>query len=133
MRRVFVDTNYYLALLSKRDSFHEAALAQGGGPSIEYVTTEWVLTELMDALSEGAARKVAVGFIEDLRESENVMIESATHELFQSGLDLYISRPDKEWSLTDCISFVVMERENLTDALTGDRHFAQAGFNALLA
>ncbi|MCG3197314.1 MAG: hypothetical protein GHCLOJNM_01799 [bacterium] len=133
MRRVFVDTNYYLALLSKRDNLHKAALAEGGDPSIEFVTTEWVLTELMDALSQGAARKIAVGFIQEIRESDNVIIEFATHGLFQSGLDLYIARPDKEWSLTDCISFVVMEREGLADALTGDRHFVQAGFNALLA
>lgn len=132
MRRVFVDTNYYLALLSKRDNLHKAALAGGGDPSIEFVTTEWVLTELMDALSEGAARRTAVEFIQELRESGNLRIEFASHDLFQAGLDLYISRPDKEWSLTDCISFVVMERENLTDALTGDRHFVQAGFNALL-
>jgi len=52
--------------------------------------------------------------------------------LFDRGCELYISRSDKEWSLTDCISFVVMRREELTDALTADRHFEQAGFSALL-
>ena len=57
----------------------------------------------------------------------------ATSELFERGLALYNARPDKEWSLTDCISFVVMADEGLTDALTGDRHFEQAGFTALLA
>jgi predicted nucleic acid-binding protein len=45
---------------------------------------------------------------------------------------LYVNRPDKQWSLTDCISFVVMEREGIADALTGDKHFEQAGFNVLL-
>jgi predicted nucleic acid-binding protein len=53
-------------------------------------------------------------------------------ELFESGLELYEKRPDKDWSLTDCISFVVMKREGIVDALTGDHHFEQGGFNALL-
>ena len=52
--------------------------------------------------------------------------------MFQRGLRLYEERPDKEWSLTDCLSFVVMKDENLREALTGDQHFEQAGFIALL-
>ena len=51
---------------------------------------------------------------------------------FHTGLTLYFSRPDKDWSLTDCISFVIMQREGITEALTGDHHFEQAGFNILL-
>jgi hypothetical protein len=57
----------------------------------------------------------------------------SSNELFAAGVELYATRPDKEWSLTDCISFVVMEREGLTDALTGDRHFEQSGFKVLLS
>ena len=60
-------------------------------------------------------------------------IVEASPELFEKGLTLYNSRPDKFWSLTDCISFVVMTEERISDALTGDRHFDQAGFKALLA
>ena len=56
----------------------------------------------------------------------------ASHSLFQEGVQLYNARPDKDWSLTDCISFVVMQEHGLTDALTGDHHFEQAGFTALL-
>ena len=52
--------------------------------------------------------------------------------LFEAGFNLFEARPDKDWSLTDFISFVVMEREGLTEALTGDHHFEQAGFTALL-
>lgn len=59
-------------------------------------------------------------------------IVSVDAELFESGLARYESRPDKDWSLTDCISFVVMERHGVADALTGDHHFTQAGFRALL-
>ncbi len=50
----------------------------------------------------------------------------------ERGVDLYARRPDKAWSLTDCISFVVMADRKLTEALTGDHHFEQAGFLALL-
>jgi len=56
----------------------------------------------------------------------------ASSELFEAGLELYRSRADKQWSMTDCISFVVMRREGITDALTADRRFEQAGFHVLL-
>jgi hypothetical protein len=52
--------------------------------------------------------------------------------LFDARVALYGERMDKDWPLTDCISFVVMQREGITDALTGDRHFEQAGFVPLL-
>jgi predicted nucleic acid-binding protein len=68
----------------------------------------------------------------DLRANSDTVIFPATEQLLQEGIDFYAQRPDKEWSLTDCISFVVMTREQITDALTGDRHFEQAGFNAVL-
>ena len=68
----------------------------------------------------------------DLCASLATMIVPTTDQLWQEGFDLYQRRLDKEWSLTDCISFVVMQREGITDALTGDKHFEQAGFTALL-
>jgi len=52
--------------------------------------------------------------------------------IFAGGLDLYRERPDKDWSLTDCISFVIMRQQQITDALTADLHFVQAGFRALM-
>jgi predicted nucleic acid-binding protein len=70
--------------------------------------------------------------LDSLRRSKKVTIASWSNELFDAGVDLYANRPDKEWSLTDCISFVVMERNGLTEALTGDHHFEQGGFVALL-
>ena len=56
----------------------------------------------------------------------------ATKALFDHGMKLYARRPDKDWPLTDCISFVIMEREGIADALTGDHHFTQAGFKILM-
>ena len=70
--------------------------------------------------------------MKDLRSSDKVEILTADERLWNEGLQLFADRPDKEWSLTDCISFVAMERESLTEALTGDRHFEQAGFTGLL-
>ena len=72
-------------------------------------------------------------FIESLRTDPLVRIIPPTRELFERGLALYADRSDKSWSLTDCISFVVMNDEGLSDVLTGDHHFEQAGFNLLLA
>lgn len=96
------------------------------------VTTEWVLAEVADALAASASRRLAASFIRDLSQDPKVKIIPATTDLFQRGLQLYEERPDKQWSLTDCISFVAMQDKSLTDALTGDEHFAQAGFKALL-
>ena len=95
-------------------------------------TTEWILAEVADALAASASRRLAVSFIRDLAQDPKVKIIPATTNLFQRGLQLYENRPDKQWSLTDCISFVTMQDEGITDALTGDEHFVQAGFKALL-
>jgi hypothetical protein len=67
-----------------------------------------------------------------LREDAEVTIVPPGPELFEAGLKLYSQREDKDWTLTDCISFVVMERMGIREALTGDHHFEQAGFTVLL-
>lgn len=97
------------------------------------VTTEWVLAELGNYLAEGSARKLLAPFIHELRADRRFQILPANHALFNAGLELYESRPDKNWSITDCISFVVMRRRKITEALTSDHHFEQAGFRALLS
>jgi predicted nucleic acid-binding protein len=132
MTRVFADAFYFLAVLNRRDLAHEAALAFYGDAEYAFVTTEWVLTEVADATALPATRQGFKQLFELLERDGRVQIVPAGHELFQSGLQLYFDRPDKEWSLTDCISFTVMARERLTEALTGDRHFKQAGFVPLL-
>jgi hypothetical protein len=96
------------------------------------VTTDWVLTEIGDALANPADRVRLAPFVETLRTSPFVTIVPFSAELFDRGIALYSERRDKEWPLTDCISFVVMADHGLTDALTGDRHFEQAGFRRLL-
>ena len=96
------------------------------------MTTAWVLTEVADGLCRPPIRAQAGLFIERLRQRPEVRIFPAEEGLFDAGFRLYRQRSDKEWSLTDCISFAVMQREGITEALTGDHHFEQAGFVALL-
>ena len=132
MKAVFADTFYYIALLDANDSAHEAAVAATRELKTTTVTSAWVLLELANALSASRHRGLFARFLSRLRENPNVIIYEAERELFDSGVDLYRNREDKEWSLTDCISFVVMAREELIEALSGDHHFQQAGFSILL-
>lgn len=131
MNAVFADTFFFLALFNERDEAHKRALLFDATSTL-LVTTAWVLTEVGDAFSAPENRPVFLQLLETLRESFDARIIDPTPDLFQRGVELFRQRPDKEWSMTDCISFVVMRDENLIEALTGDRHFEQAGFRALL-
>jgi len=133
MRPVFADAFFYLALLNPRDACHQQATNISRGLRPATVTTAWVMTEVGDALAGPRQRPLFLDLLDGLRLDATVVIVSATQELFDRGVDLFRQRPDKEWSLTDCISFVVMEERGLIEALTGDQHFEQAGFRALLA
>ena len=132
--RAFADTHFWIALLSERDAAHGAARHwQAAGGLREVVTTSWVLLEVADGMSAAKERETCATLIAYLRSAPAIRIIPATEELLWRGFDLYQKRPDKAWSLTDCISFAVMADEGLTDALTGDHHFEQAGYKALLA
>jgi uncharacterized protein len=132
MRPVFGDTVYFLALVNPADRFHRQALALSREPLAPLVTTEWVLTEVGDALSQPPHRSRFTRLLALLSGQADVEVLPASSSLFQRGCGLHAQRPDKEWSLTDCISFVVMEERGLSEALTSDHHFEQAGFSVLL-
>jgi len=132
MRRVFADTFYFIALLSPDDQTHPKALEFSDSYDGQMVTTDWIITELADGMAPPARRRKFVNFLGMLRTDPDVFIVSLDKDLQEEGLELYRKRPDKGWSLTDCISFIVMQREGLTEALTGDHHFEQTGFVALL-
>ena len=132
---LFVDTAYIYALFNKRDQWHEKALEWQQKLALEnrsLITTQFILTEIADGLSPLKSRQNAVNIIHALENSEIVEVIPATPELFRKGLNLYESRPDKSWGLTDCISFVVMNEKNLFEVLTTDDHFRQAGFRVLM-
>jgi uncharacterized protein len=130
--KVFGDTVHFIALLSTGDRWHARAVAIHRRPLGLPVPTEWVLTEVGDAFSQPGARQKFIRLLDLLREQSDVEIVSSTSDLFRRGTNFFSARPDKEWSLTDCISFVVMNERGITDALTSDHHFEQAGFQILL-
>ncbi len=130
---VFADTFYFLALLNQRDAAHKKAVAASRTPGLMVTTTEFVLLELADALCQPHQRNEVLALWNVVETDPAFRLVRATTELIQRGTKLYRERPDKEWPLTDCISFVVMQEQGLSEALTGDNHFAQAGFKALLA
>lgn len=129
---VFLDTVHILALINPRDDWHQRAASASEKAPERLVTTEAVLTEVADALCQRSTRSWAVQAIDDLRRDPNVRCVPVEAELFERAFEMYRQRSDKHWSLTDCISFVVMEDLKLHDALTADVHFEQAGFIALL-
>lgn len=132
MKRLFADTFFFFAYLNAADSAHEAAAQYFDNFDGHLVTTEWVLTELADGMAGIGDRETFAQFHEALRSDPAVTVIPSSPEFFSKGLALYTNRKDKEWTLTDCISFVVMQSESLGEALTGDHHFKQAGFTALL-
>lgn len=118
MSAVFADTFFFLALLSERDQAHDRALRYDANTT-PLVTTAWVLTEVADAFSAPENRPTFLRLWDTIRESPDAHIIGPTPELFNRGLEMFPQRPDKEWSLTDCISFVVMRDVKIAEALTG--------------
>ena len=131
-RAIFVDTVYWLALISPGDAWHAKALEWARKVSGPLVTTEAVLTEVADALCRSDRRRWAALAIRNIRADSQITTVAGGPQLFSRGFDLYTERPDKDWSLTDCLSFTVMTDRGIDQALTADAHFAQAGFRVLL-
>jgi len=135
MRRLFADTFYWIALLYRRDPWHArvTAFSQTLTDTDIVWTTDAVFVELLAALSAGGAhmRLEAVLLVDEWLNDPGVRVVEATRSLFLDGLSLYCVRPDKEYSLTDCMSMQVMRHEGLTEVLTNDHHFTQEGFHIL--
>jgi uncharacterized protein len=96
------------------------------------VTTQAVLLEIGNALSKQRYRVAAIQLLESLETDPRVEVILLTNSLYGLAFNLFKQRKDKEWGLVDCISFIVMQDRGITDALTADTHFQQAGFRALL-
>ena len=133
MTSVFADAFFYLALANPNDPANSRADSIAASHPGLIVTTRWVLTEVADGMARSPQwRGWFFNFHNRLIVDPKTRIVPYSDDLYEAGLDLYARRPDKQWSLTDCVSFVVMHREGNTEALTGDQHFVQAGFVALL-
>jgi len=132
MKVVFADAFYFLARLNRRDQHHQRALEFSRNTHAQILTSDWVLMEVADALAESECRARVRDFILHLRGLAACEIVPFSRELLDRALDLYHQHADKKWTLTDCVSFIIMRDRGVGDALTGDRHFEQAGFVALL-
>lgn len=128
----FVDTGYLVALVSERDELHDRAVELSKNLQRRLITTEAVLVEVGNSLSRPPLRAVALSLIARLRVNPLMEIVPVDSSLFDRALTFYAARPDKDWGLTDCISFVVMEDRGIHEALAADRDFVQAGYRALL-
>ncbi len=135
MKRIFADACYWIALLNSNDRLHEKAkqVSQRLG-QCKIVTSEMVLVELLNSLGRygDKMRAVAVCTVKRLKSDPNVEIVPQTSLQFQSAVEHYASRLDKEWGVTDCASFLLMNEKGISEALTADHHFKQAQFTILM-
>jgi len=130
--KIFVDTWFFVALINKRDQYHQKALELSEEfENSPLITTDAVFLEVDNALSSNYKNE-AVELMEYFLESDDVEVIRLSPDLFDEALNLYKKHQDKSWGLVDCISFVVMKRYEVTKSLTFDRHFIQAGFQALM-
>jgi hypothetical protein len=133
MNNFFLDTAYAIALSAVTDQYHQKAeilSRQIETEAILLITTRAVILEIGNALAKLRYRAAAIELLDSLEEDLNVEIIPLSEELYSQAIELYRQRPDKEWGITDCISFVVMQDYGVTDALTTDEHFNQAGFKS---
>lgn len=131
---VFVDTGFFVALASRDDQHHTAAvtLASRFGVGTRMVTTRAVCLEIGNTFSSALHRAKAVKLLAGIASDSRFEVVPLSEELYWQGMELFNTRPDKNWSLTDCVSFRVMQNRGIRLALTPDHHFRQAGFEPLL-
>lgn len=135
MKSVFADADYWVALLHPAEQLHEKAkrVSERLRP-IRIVTSEMVLAEVLNSLGKRGepVRSKACDAVKQMRLNPNVTIIPQTSAQFGEALSFYCGHTDKQWGQTDCASFLIMREAGLTEALTYDKHFQQAGFKALL-
>ncbi len=135
MGSVFADTGFWIAYLNPRDALHAKARQLAATHHFErIVTTEMILAEFLNDLGSRGPnlRRAAAEFLTALQGRADVRIIPQTSTQFWAAANVFQQRSDKDWSLTDCASLLVMQENDLRDALTYDHHFEQMGFRALL-
>lgn len=131
MRITFLDNSFLLALVHRDHPLHERALAWQRVIRGEFLTTEYVLVQLIDTLADEARRDLALEIAWLLRADPGVGVLPASTTLMEEGLAVLEEQPH-DWTLTECISFAAMRHAGIQDVLTTNRHFEQAGFRSLL-
>ncbi len=137
MSELFVDTSGWANLIDVSQPFHllSAKIYQNArSQKYKIITTSYIITELVALLASPlrTPRAKAIAFIQSLKTSPYVEVIHISKEIDTKAWELLINRQDKEWSLVDCSSFIVMQERKITESLTSDHHFEQAGFIRLL-
>ena len=135
MNRLFVDTSGWIALINRSDALHVTATRiynDRFAAGWDFITHAGVMLEVGNGLSLVRFRHLAVQLKARIDASSRIAVIALTEERYEAGWQMYANRSDKDWSIVDCISFVIMQERGLTEALTADRHFQQAGFIKLL-
>jgi predicted nucleic acid-binding protein len=131
-KQIFMDTAFLIAVIDSSDNYHISAVESYKKIVKEkwsVITTEAVLIETGNGLSEIKWRQAAYKWITQIQKSKTIFkVIPITTKIVNDAVDLYGQRQDKEWGLTDCISIIVMQEYKLTNVLTTDHHFEQAGF-----
>lgn len=135
MKHFFVDTSYFIALVNVKDIYHNLAkewAQQIKRDKIICHLTIPIIFELADGFSRLSRREMGKSLIDNILNSENYIVHPFSETIYQEALELYSSREDKEWGLTDCYSFKIMEENKISKTLTADIHFKQFGMEILL-
>ena len=135
MKTIFADTLYWVAIVRPNDQWKGPAnRAKSKLGNVRILTTDEVLSEFLDSLSGGGKhlRHQAVKMVRAILANPNVRVLAQSHDSFLRGVEFYEQRPDKEYTLADCISMNAMRSESLSEVLTNDHHFAQEGFSLLI-
>jgi predicted nucleic acid-binding protein len=139
LRKIFLDSFYFIALMNDDDSDHDSAsviaLELDDDKSVRMVTTDAVLIEVLNFIRGrgGRSRAVASELVSELLRNRRYDVVRMSPALFDDALKLYVSRPDKSYSMVDCISMIVCRAQGIMDVVTGDADFRREGFNALFA
>lgn len=132
MSEVFADTAYFIAHLNRADQYHRQAVEMSDRLEARVITSDWVTLEVADGFANTRHRSLVQPLVARWRNSSLSEIVRVSASLLDEALILYPRYQDKDWTLTDCTSLLVMRKRGITEALTGDRHFEQAGFIAML-
>ncbi|MCI0692836.1 PIN domain-containing protein [candidate division KSB1 bacterium] len=137
MSELFADTSGWANLVDPSQAYHGLAAnlyrtARQQGRKV--ITTNYIITEVVALLTSPlrTPRPKMIAFVDGLKASPHIEIVHLDQTLDNQAWQFLKSRPDKEWSLVDCSSFILMQQRGIIEALTTDHHFEQAGFVRLL-
>jgi predicted nucleic acid-binding protein len=129
---IFVDTGAWYALATASDPDHEAAKAFVASNGEPLFTSDYIVDELLTLFSVRGERAKGIEWRRDVLDRGGATLIRVTDGDFSAALGIYEKFHDKDWSFTDCTSYVIMERLGVGMAFSFDRHFHQFGTVAVV-